>query len=125
MPSKVATLEPSTIETIDRGIYRWVDETLDLSTNSNDGFKKVPVVWLGSERAFQIKNNKELRDSAGKLKLPIITINRETMVKDPQFKGIFQANLIEKNDYKGGVITRVKRIKQEKVRVFILEKIEI
>tara|TARA_R110002096_G_scaffold42041_4_gene113378 strand:- start:114 stop:950 length:837 start_codon:yes stop_codon:yes gene_type:complete len=119
MPDKIKTFEPSSIETIDGAIFKWVDQTLDLSTNTNRGEKKVPVLWLGTERAFQIKNNKELRDKVGKLKLPLITINRDSMTKDPTFKGSVQANLIEQGDYKGGSsLTIMKRIQQEKTRNF-------
>ena len=32
MPNKVQTLEPSTIETIDLGIYEYVNEKLNLQT---------------------------------------------------------------------------------------------
>ncbi len=119
MPDKTTTLEPSSIETIDTGIFNWVDNTLDLTTKTNQGLIKTPVIWLGSERAFQVKNNKELRDSAGKLKMPLITVNRDSMTKDPSFKGVVQANLIEKTDYKGGTsLTIMKRIKQDKTRNF-------
>jgi len=118
MPNKVQTLEPSTIETIDLGIYEYIDESLNLHTTTNEGFKKTPVVWLGSDRLFQVKNNKDLRDKVGKIKLPIITVNRDSIAKDPQFKGSFQAHLYEDNDYKGGAITRVRRIQQEKTRNF-------
>ena len=106
MPTNETPIEPSTIENIDFGLYEWV-EGLNLSTITNDGFKKSPVVWLGTERAFQIKNNKELRDSVGKLKLPIITVNRDSMTKDPEFKGIFQAHAFENpDDSKKVVFTR-------------------
>jgi hypothetical protein len=118
MANKVIELQPSTIETIDTGIYKYVDEKLALHTTTNEGLKKVPVLWLGSERAHQIKNNKDIRDSVGKLKLPLISINRESIAKDPSFKGSFQAHLFEEGDYKGGAITRVRRIQQEKTRNF-------
>jgi hypothetical protein len=118
MPNKVQTLEPSTIETIDLGIYRYIDENFNLHTRTNEGLKKVPVIWSGTERTFQVKNNKEIRDSVGKIKLPIITINRDSVNKDPAFKGTFQANLYEEGDYKGGTITRVRRIQHEKTRNF-------
>lgn len=111
-------LQPSTIETIDMGIYKFVDEKLALHTTTNEGFKKVPVLWLGSERAHQIKNNKDIRDGIGKLKLPLISINRESIAKDPNFKGSFQAHIFEEGDYKGGAITRIRRIQQEKTRNF-------
>lgn len=118
MPDKIITLEPSSIETIDTGLYEWVDQTLNLHTTTNGGFEKAPVLWLGTERSYQIKNNKELRDSVGKLKLPIITVNRESITKDPQFKGSFQAHLEENGDYRGGSVVYSKRIQQEKTRNF-------
>ena len=113
MPVNETSVEPSSIENIDTGLYEWVKD-LALSTTTNDGFKPVPVLWLGTERAYQIKNNKEIRDSAGKLKLPLITVNRDSMTKDPQFKGAFQANMYENSDFKGGTITIKRRIKQDK-----------
>ena len=117
MPAKETPVEPSSIENIDTGLYNWVKD-LALSTTTNGGFKQVPVLWLGTERAFQIKNNKEIRDSAGKLKLPLITVNRESINKDPQFKGSFQANVYENPDFKGGAITIKRRIRQDKTRNF-------
>ena len=118
MPNKVEVLEPSSIETIDLGIYKYVDENFDLHTTTNDGMTKVPVIWTGTERTFQIKNNKDIRDSVGKLKLPLVTINRDSIAKDPNFKGSFQAHIFENNDYGGGAITRARRIKQVKTRNF-------
>ena len=56
MPVNETPVQPSTIENIDTGLYEWV-RGLKLSSITNDGFKKAPVIWLGTERAFQIKNN--------------------------------------------------------------------
>jgi len=109
--------KPSTIENIDTGLYNWVSG-LNLATVTNEGTKKPYVIWLGTERAFQIKNNKELRDSVGKLKLPLITVNRDSITKDPNFKGSFQANVFETNDYRGGARSVGKDIQQEKTRNF-------
>ena len=92
MPTKEVTLEPSTIETIDFAIYNLINESFDLHTKTNDGFKKVPVLWISPERAFNSKD-KEIRDSVGKLKLPLITVERVSMAKDPTFKGSYQAHL--------------------------------
>jgi hypothetical protein len=117
MQAKETPFVPSTLENIDLALYKWTTE-LQLATNTNDGFKEAPIIWLGTERAYQIKNNKELRDSAGKLKLPLITITRDSVAKDPNFKGSFQADLSETNDYRGGAITIRRRIKQDKTRNF-------
>jgi hypothetical protein len=118
MPVKEIIFEPSTIETIDMGLYNWVDNVLNLSTITNDGYKKVPVIWLGAERSFQIKKDQLLRDGDDRLKLPLISVTRESITKDPTFKGRFQAHYNEQKDYKGGVVTITRRIQQDKTRNF-------
>ena len=96
------------------GMYEWIRDTLDLHTTTNTGYKKVPVIWLGAERSFQVKNNKELRNSDDRLRLPIIAVTRESVAKDPSFKGAFQAHYYQENDYKGGVVTIYRKINQKK-----------
>jgi len=85
-------IQGSSLENIDVGFYEYVNEVLNLHVTSNGGFKKVPVTWLSAERAFQIKNDVTLRDASGHLKLPLITVNRGPIAKDPSFKGSYQAN---------------------------------
>ena len=109
MPSeKDLEFMPSTIETIDTSFYEWVNQSLNISVTTNKGWEKVPVLWLTAERAFQVKNNKELRDSVRKLSLPLITVNRVSIAKDPRFKGAMQAHFppstLYPGDYKGGSI---------------------
>ena len=114
---KEISLMPSTLETIDRALYEWLDE-LDIFATTNRGWKKVPTIWAGSERAHQVKNDKDIRDSSGVLKLPIITISRESVVKDSNFKGVVWAHIPNKNDAKGGAITSSRRIGQAKTANF-------
>ena len=97
MPSKEYPLQPSTLETIDIAIYNLVNDGFDLHTTTNGGFKKVPVLWISPERAFNSKD-KDIRDSVGKLKLPLITVERSAMSKDPTFKGGYQANVFPELD---------------------------
>jgi hypothetical protein len=78
---------PSTLETIDRALFKFAEEELDLHVNTNKGWSRVPVIWVSAERAFQIRSDKDLRDSTGVLKLPLMTIERTTVEKDPGFKG--------------------------------------
>jgi len=92
MESKATTFKPSTIETIDMAIFDLINDQFDLHTNTNSGFKKVPVLWVSPERAFNSKE-KDIRDSVGKLKLPLISLERSSIAKDPSFKGGFQANI--------------------------------
>ena len=64
---------PSTIETIDGAMLKFLNERLNLSTTTNEGFKQVPVIWVSTERSFQIKGNRDLRDKEHTLILPMIS----------------------------------------------------
>ena len=108
----------STLETIDTAMLRFIDETLNLSVDTNNGFEKVPVLWVTAERAYQIKHNKDLRDKEEMLILPLITVNRTSVTKEPNFKGSVYANLYPENDAKGGVITIARKINQKKTAEF-------
>ena len=109
---------PSTLETIDYAFYDFVNEKLNLSTTSNEGFKKVPIIWASTERAYQIKNLKEVHDSEETLILPLITIERKTTVKEPNKRGLPWANIMPENDEKGGTITIARHLNQEKTSQF-------
>jgi len=110
--------QPSSLETIDGAMLRFVDEELNLFTTTNDGFKKVPVLWVTAERAFQIKHNKDLRDKEETLILPLITVNRVSVTKEPDYRGTVYANLYPVNDEKGGTITIARKINQKKTAEF-------
>lgn len=109
----------STIEDIDYSIMSWLKEDLNLSTRTSEGFVNVPVLWQTPERAFQIKNDRTLRDDVGSLKLPLISIERTTISKDPAKKGSFQAHLYssERNGRPGRMVI-AKRIVPDKTRNF-------
>ena len=109
----------STIENIDYSIVSWVKEDLKLSTRTNEGFVETPVLWQVPERAFQIKNEKALRDDAGALKLPLVSVERTNIVKDPQKKGSFQAHYYSKRkNGRSGRFVIAKRIVPDKTRNF-------
>jgi len=113
----------SRIEDIDYAIVSWLKEDLDLTTITNEGNKRVPVLWQTPERAFQIKNNHDLRhpvdDGGGIITLPVVTIERTGIVKDPNSKGSFQAHIYsDKRNGRTGRMIIAKRIKQDKTRNF-------
>ena len=97
---------------------KWLGDSLDLHTKTNKGILKVPVLWLGTERVWQVKNDQRIRDKVGKLILPLITINRDSITKDPSFKGSFQAHIYENKDYKGGAHPAGSNINQDKTQNF-------
>lgn len=113
---------PSTIETIDLAMYDWIDKELNLFTTTNEGWKKVPTIWVSAERSFQIKHDKRLRDNQGTFILPVITLERTSIVKNPANRGIYWASLPPQKqfggDIRGGVIEIAKRINQDKTSNF-------
>ena len=107
----------STIESIDYAIVSWLKKDLELSATTNSGWNKVPILWQTPERSFQIKNDKALRDSNGALVLPLISIERTGITKDPSRKGAYQANLYSKDkNGRTGRMTIAKRIVEDKTR---------
>ena len=118
MATKKIPFASSTLENIDTAFLRYINETLDIHTTTNQGFIKVPVIWSSAERTFQSKRDSRVRDQEGSLVLPLITIERTAVTKDVNRKGSVQAALMPVNDEKGGVIQVARRIKQDKTANF-------
>jgi len=111
----------STIEDIDYVITSWLKKDLDLFCNTNEGRVQVPVLWQVPERAYQIKNEKDLRDSNNTLKLPLISIERTGIVKDPEKKGSFQAHTYSKDkNGRSGRFIIAKQIVPDKTQNFAI-----
>jgi len=108
----------STLEDVDFAVFKFVDEILDLRTSTNKGFKKVPVIWSGAERAHNIKDDNVKRDTSGMVVLPAISIERTSVKKDEQSRVIPFSKLDPVNDLKGGFLVINKVIKQDKTRNF-------
>ena len=117
-PLKELEIQPSTIETIDRALFDYIDEELDIFCSTNKGFKKVPFIWAGAERAFQIKHNRELRDVNGWLIYPIMSLERTGITKDLAKRGAYYAAVQNVGDLKGGSMTVARTIKQDKTANF-------
>jgi len=119
MPSEVYEIQPSTLETIDFALFDFINDKMNNRSTTNEGWKKVPVIWVSSERSFLSKNNKDLRDDDGTLKLPLITIERTSVVKDLNFKGAYYSNPVNFTDpTRGGRISISKRIVKDKTNNF-------
>jgi len=116
--TKEITLMPSTIETIDMAIYRWLDEKMNIFATTNTGWKKVPTIWVLPERAYQVKDKKDLRDKSGVFELPVITLDRTGLEKNKEFKGVAWSHIPNVNDAKGGAITVARTIRQDKTSNF-------
>jgi len=109
----------STIEDIDASVLEWLKEDLELSATTNEGWKPVPIFWQTPERAFQVKNNRDLRDDAGSIILPVVSVERTGITKDPNRKGGFQAQVYsDKENGRTGRMVLAKKIVQDKTRNF-------
>jgi hypothetical protein len=116
---QIISFEPSTLETIDFAVHDFIDQELNIFCTTNKGFKKVPVIWQATERAFQIKDDKNLRDDNGTLIFPMITISRTGFEKSLTDKGVFYGNTYPIDDAKGGSITIARRIGPNKTANFL------
>ena len=108
----------SDLEDVDFAVYKFVDETINAQTKTNKGFKKTPVIWSGSERAYNIKDDEVNRDSSGMIILPVISIERTSVKKDDKSRTIPYAKVDPASDLKGGFLKINKVIQQEKTRNF-------
>ena len=108
----------SELEDVDFAVYKFVDETLDIKTRTNKGFKKIPVIWAGAERAHNIKDDDVNRDESGMIILPVISIERVSVKKDEDSRVIPYAKVDPAGDLKGGYLTINKVINQDKTRNF-------
>ena len=116
---KVEEIQPSTLETIDMAFFDFVDNKMNNFATTNKGWKKVPVMWVASERSFLTKNNKDLVDADGALIFPIISVERTAMQKSLTRKGAYyglSGDNLEKNHF--GRITLARRIVKDKTNNF-------
>lgn len=111
-------LKPSTLEDIDYALYKYLDETLNISCETNTGFEKVPIIFSIPERAFQIKDNPDLRPDGRMLAYPLISIVRGEVTKNPSNKGRYGVFIPPYFDFykKGGAIPIARQVMQEKTR---------
>ena len=86
-------LRPSRLEDIDYALYNYLNDHLNIFTYSNSGFEKVPVVFSIGERAFQIKEDPNLRPNGRTLHYPIMAITKTGMTQDPTRKGRYGVNV--------------------------------
>jgi len=108
----------NSFELIDRSFFEFFTEDLNLHANSFDGWNPVPVVWGTPERAFQAKNNKELRDEDGALVLPIVSVWRTGLSNSLDKKGSAVNVIPPKPGAKGGSIIIHREVNQEKTSNF-------
>ena len=108
----------SDLEDIDYALYKFVDRQMNVSTGTNKGFEKVPVIWSGAERVYNVKDDSLDRDKIGYLTLPAITIERTTVKKNAKSRVIPYAMIDPADDLKGGALVVNRVISQDKTSNF-------
>tara|TARA_R110000824_G_scaffold181468_5_gene362291 strand:+ start:263 stop:1150 length:888 start_codon:yes stop_codon:yes gene_type:complete len=116
MPHKVKTLKPSNFETIDSAVFNWVDKVLDIHSTTNQGWKKVHVMWLTAERAAQRERRRT--NGADALIFPMISVERTSVGKTAVASRPIPGNVFPVRDYRKGSYRIHKRINQEKTKNF-------
>ena len=116
---KEILLEPSTLENIDYAMYDWINEVLDIHTENNEGWRKVPVKFVSPERSFLSKNDRNIRDEEGTLIFPLISIERRSVTKDLAERAgygayLFPPSIDSPYDAKRGSITIARQVQHEK-----------
>ena len=113
---------PSTMETVDFAMFEWLDEVLNISCTTNEGWEKVPCIWVAGERAGQRANrirNLKIQNPGGAITYPVITIERSSVAKDPTRKGAFYGNIMPVQDAKGGSVMIARLIQSDKTADFL------
>jgi hypothetical protein len=110
--------KPSTLEDIDQALYNYLNDDLSISCQTNTGFKKVPIIFASPERAFSIKNDRDLRSNDRVLEYPLMAIVRRNLTKNPENKGRYGVYIPPYFDFydRGGAIPIARRVMQEKTR---------
>tara|TARA_R110002020_G_scaffold228228_1_gene438952 strand:+ start:602 stop:1450 length:849 start_codon:yes stop_codon:yes gene_type:complete len=122
MPPKTTpqvALNPSSMETVDFALFNWLNETLDIYTDSNEGRRKVPIIWITAERAFQVKSNKELREiDSESIIYPAMVIQRTSVSKTTSNERVIPGNIFPQMDHKRGAFPLYRRIVRDKTQNF-------
>lgn len=111
-------LAPSKLEDIDYAVYNYINDNLNIFCESNEGFRKVPVIFAGKERSYDIKADPTLRsDDDNILEYPLISIVKTTFNQDPAKKGRYGVHVPPFfNIYPRGSIPIARQVVQEESR---------
>lgn len=114
---QILPFSPSTLETVDLALFNYIKD-LNLHVESAEGWRPVPVVWAGQERAAQWKNDPERRDLTKTIIKPVVSVRRTGKVKNSEAKGTFYGNIPPLPDKKGHSISIARKINQGKTNNF-------
>jgi len=114
-------INPSDFETIDYALYDFINDKMEIRAETNKGWNRVPIIWASPERAFFVKEKKELYDLDGTLIYPIISIERTSISKDLGKKGkFFGSPPFITDPHRGGRIIVSRRVVKDKTNNFAI-----
>ena len=76
-------IPPCTVEDVDRSLFNLLNENLPFQFEDKGAQKRVPVIFATGERFAVLRRNEPLRDKAGALILPLISLMRTGINQDP------------------------------------------
>jgi len=90
------------VENLDRTFLNFVDKFIDAEVKTNKGSEKVKVLFSSKERWASLRNHAGIRDSQGRLILPLITILRTTNEIDMEatYSELNHISILQKVDSK-------------------------
>lgn len=79
------TIPPCGVEDVDVSVFELFDKEIKFEVGSTgvEEVKRVPIVFASGEKWASLKNSRTLRDSNGRIRLPLITIVRTSVDQDP------------------------------------------
>ena len=75
-------LPPCTIEDVDRALFNLFNGEIPLFYEFENNMKRVPIIFATGERFAVLRRKKPLRDKAGALILPLVSIMRTDINQD-------------------------------------------
>lgn len=113
-------IEPSTLENIDFAFYDFINGTMNNMATRTDGWGKVKVMWATAERSFLAKDDRDVLDPDGTLKLPLIAIERtginKSLTRKGSYYGLSATNIDDPNRF--GRVVLARKIVRDKTNNF-------
>ncbi len=76
-------LQSCTIEDVDRAVFNLLNTSLPFTYKHKEGTKRAPVIFATGERFAVLRRKEPLRDKAGALILPLVSVMRKSITQTP------------------------------------------
>ena len=76
-------LQSCTVEDVDRAVFNLLNTSLPFTYKHREGTRRAPVIFATGERFAVLRRKEPLRDKAGALILPLISVMRKGITQSP------------------------------------------